>query len=104
MSKNQSVDERIVQMQFNNADFESKVSQTLESLTKLREKTKMEDAGKGMENLAKGVKQVDIQSLINGIEQLNQKFSVFGIAGQQIIRNMTDAAMNLGKQLTNLCK
>ena len=101
MSKNQSVDERIVQMQFNNADFESKVSQTLESLAKLREQTKMEDAGKGMENLAKGVKQVDVQSLINGIEQLNQKFSVFGIAGQQIIRNMTDAAMNLGKQLTN---
>ena len=91
MSKNQSVDERIVQMQFNNSEFESKIAQTLESLTKLRESTKMEDAGKGMENLAKGVKQVDINSLAAGIDALNQKFSVFGVAGQQVIKNLTNS-------------
>lgn len=101
MGKNQSVDQRIVEMQFNNAEFESKVAQTLESLTKLREKSKMEDAGKGMENLAKGVKQVDLQSLAAGIESLNQKFSAFGIMGQQVLRNLTDAAMGLGKQLVD---
>ena len=102
MSKNGSVDERIVQMQFNNSEFESKVAQTLESLTKLRENTKMEDAGKGLENLAKGVKQVDVQSLAAGIDALNNKFSAFGIIGQQVLRNLTDAAMNLGNTFANM--
>lgn len=101
MAKGQAVDQRIVEMKFDNADFESKVGQTLETLTKLREKTKMEDAGEGMKNLAKGVNQVDLSRLADGIEALNRKFSVFGIAGQQIIRNMTDAAMKLGNQLVD---
>ena len=101
MAKGQAVDQRIVEMKFDNSDFESKVGKTLETLTKLREKTKMEDAGKGMENLAKGVKQVDLSRLADGIEQLNQRFSAFGIMGQQVIRNLTDGIMNLGNQMAS---
>lgn len=101
MAKGQNVDQRIVEMKFDNADFESKVGQTLKTLTDLREKSKMEDAGKGMENLAKGVKQVDLSRLADGIEQLNQRFSAFGIVGQQVIRNLTDSAMQLGQNMTN---
>ena len=101
MAKGQAVDQRIVEMKFDNSDFESKVGKTLETLTKLREKTKMEDAGKGMENLAQGVKQVDLSRLADGIEQLNQRFSAFGIMGQQVIRNLTDSLMGLGKQFVD---
>lgn len=101
MAKGQAVDQRIVEMKFDNSDFESKVGKTLETLTKLREKTKMEDAGEGMKNLAKGVKQVDLSRLADGIEQLNQRFSAFGIVGQQVIRNLTDGIMNLGNQMVS---
>ena len=101
MAKGQAVDQRIVEMKFDNSDFESKVGKTLETLTKLREKTKMEDAGKGMENLAKGVKEVDLSRLADGIEQLNQRFSAFGIMGQQVVRNLTDSLMGLGKQFVD---
>jgi len=101
MAKGQTVDQRIVEMKFDNADFESKVGQTLKTLTDLREKTKMEDAGKGMDNLAKSVKQVDLSRLADGIDQLNQRFSAFGIMGQQVIRNLTDAAMQMGLNMAN---
>ena len=101
MAKGQTVDQRIVEMKFDNADFESKVGQTLKTLTDLREKTKMEDAGKGMDNLAKSVKQVDLSRLADGIDQLNQRFSAFGIMGQQVIRNLTDSAMQLGQNMAN---
>ena len=95
MSMNKTVDQRVVEMQFNNGDFEQKVAKTLESLSKLRETSKMEDAGKGMQNLAKGVKDVDINRLTAGIDALNQKFSVLGIAGQEVIRKLTDGFMNM---------
>lgn len=98
---NQTVDQRIVEMRFDNADFESKVARTLESLTKLRENTKMEDAGKGMENLAKGVKNVDVNALAASVEQLNQRFSALGIVGQEVMRNLTDAAMRMGAQVVD---
>lgn len=98
MAKGQAVDQRIVEMKFDNADFESKVGQTLATLTKLREKTKMEDAGEGMDKLAKSVNNVDISRLADGIDALNQKFSVLGVAGQQVIRNLTGSFMNLANQ------
>lgn len=101
MAKGQAADQRIVEMKFDNADFESKVGKTLETLTKLREQTKMEDAGEGMKNLAKGVKEVDLSRLADGIEQLNQRFSAFGIMGQQVVRNLTDSLMGLGKQFVD---
>lgn len=101
MAGSHSVDERVVQMRFDNSDFESKVARTLESLTKLRENSKMEDAGKGMENLSKGVKNVDINSLAASVEQLNNKFSALGIMGQEVFRNLADSAMKMGTQIVN---
>lgn len=101
MSISQAVDQRIVEMKFNNADFEQKISKTLESLTKLRESSKMEDAGKGMENLSKGVKNVDINSLAASVEALNGKFSALGIVGMTVMQDLTRAAMNMGKQVVD---
>ena len=101
MSISQAVDQRIVEMKFNNADFEQKISKTLESLTKLRESSKMEDAGKGMENLAKGVKNVDINNLAAGVEALNKRFSALGIVGMTVMQDLTRAAMNMGKQVVD---
>lgn len=101
MSTNQTVDERIVEMQFNNADFESKIAKTLEHLQKLREATKMEDAGDGLKNLARDVKNVNIDALTRGIDALSSRFSAFGIAGMTVIQDLTRAAERLGAQLVN---
>ena len=53
---NKEVEQRIVEMQFNNSDFEAKVQKSLETLHKLKDATKLEDAGKGLDNLAKSAK------------------------------------------------
>lgn len=99
MSK--EVDQRIVEMQFNNADFEQKVSKSINSLKQLKDASQMEDAGKGLENLTKGVHQLDLSSIADGIEKLNARFSNLGIVGMTVMQNLTNAAMNLGNQLIN---
>lgn len=98
---NKEVEQRIVEMQFNNADFETKVQQSLETLHKLKDATKLEDAGKGLDNLAKSAKNVDLSSIAQGIEQLNQRFSAFGIVGMTVMQNLTNAAIGLGKQMVD---
>ena len=60
---NKEVEQRIVEMQFNNSDFEAKVQKSLETLHKLKDATKLEDAGKGLDNLAKSAKTVDLSSI-----------------------------------------
>lgn len=98
---NKEVEQRIVEMQFNNSDFEAKVQKSLETLHKLKEATKLEDAGKGLDNLAKSAKNVDLSSIAQGIEQLNQRFSAFGIVGMTVMQNLTNAAIGLGKQMVD---
>ena len=101
MSNNQTVDQRIVEMRFDNADFENRVANTLNSLSKLRESAKMEDAGKGMDNLAKGVRNVDVASLAASVEALSSRFSNLGIVGMTVLQRLTNAAMDFGHQVVN---
>lgn len=98
---NKEVEQRIVEMQFNNADFETKVQQSLETLHKLKDATKMEDAGKGLDNLAKSAKSVDLSSISQGIEQLNSRFSNLGIVGMTVMQRITNAAIDMGQQIAS---
>ena len=98
---NKEVEQRIVEMQFNNAEFETKVQQSLGTLQKLKEATKLEDAGKGLDNLASSAHKLDLSAIAQGIEQLNARFSNLGIVGMTVMQNLTNAAMGLGKQLVN---
>ena len=96
---NKEVEQRIVEMQFNNADFETKVQQSLETLHKLKDATKLEDAGKGLDNLAKSAKTVDLSSIAAGIDKLNERFSGLGIVGMTVMQRLTNAAIDMGQKM-----
>lgn len=98
---NKELEQKIVEMKFDNSDFEQKVAQSLVTLKQLKESTKMEDAGKGLENLSKSAKSVDLSHIADGIEQLNARFSNLGIVGMTIMQRLTNAAMDLGNQFMN---
>lgn len=98
---NKELEQKIVEMKFDNSDFEQKVAQSLVTLGKLKESTKLEDAGKGLDNLSKSAKNLDLSHIADGIDKLNARFSNFGIVGMTVMQNLTNAAINLGKQFTN---
>ena len=99
MSK--EVDQKIVEMQFNNAEFEQKIAQSLVSLSKLKEATKIDEGGKGLEKLAASAKSIDLSSISQGIEELNSRFSGLGIVGMSVLQRITNAAIDMGHQLAN---
>lgn len=98
---NKELEQKIVEMKFDNSDFEQKVAQSLVTLGKLKESTKLEDAGKGLDNLSKSAKNLDLSHIADGIDKLNARFSNLGIVGMTVMQNLTNAAINLGKQFTN---
>lgn len=98
---NKELEQKIVEMKFDNSDFERKVAQSLVTLKQLRESTKLEDAGKGLDNLSKSAKDLDLSHIAEGIDKLNARFSNLGIVGMTVIQNLTNAAMNLGNQFMN---
>ena len=78
-----SVDERIVQMKFDNNQFESGVKQTLDSL----------------DNLKKGL---NFQNIESGVNALQKRFSTMGIVGMEVTKRLTNAVIDTGKKLAGV--
>lgn len=99
MSK--TVDNRVVEMQFDNKQFESGIRTTLNSLKKLKEGLKLDNATKGFDELDKAAKHVSMDHLINSVDIVGKRFTTMGIVAMTAIQNITNSAMAAGKQLVN---
>lgn len=97
-----SVDKRIVQMQFNNAQFEAGVAQSMSTLDKLEEKLNFKNSAKGMSNLQTAVDNVTFDKMAKGIESLEHRFSAMGIAGMNVVSKLTDSVLNAAKKLEQM--
>ena len=89
-----SVDERIVQMRFDNAQFESGVRQTLSSLDKLKQGLKFNAAINGANVLQNAFNGIKLGGINRSVDQLNRKFSSLGIAGMEIVKRVTNDVLN----------
>lgn len=97
MSK--EVDERVVEMRFNNALFESKVQQTMRSLTALNEKLMFKGAEKGFEKVSDASEKVKFNALLNALDSLSQKFSAVEVVGVTALMRITNQAVDAGERL-----
>ena len=97
MSK--EVDERVVEMRFNNALFESKVHQTMRSLAALNEKLMFKGAEKGFEKVSDASEKVKFNALLNALDSLSQKFSAVEVIGVTALMRITNQAVDAGERL-----
>lgn len=94
-----AIDQRIVQMRFDNKDFESNVGTTMSTLEKLKEKLKFTKSDEGIQNLKGAFNNFNISGIANGVDSINDKFSALGIAGMEVIRRITNAAIDMGEKI-----
>ena len=99
MSK--KVDERVVEMRFDNAQFESATKQTMSTLDRLKAALKFPSASKSLDSINAAAKKVDFSGMSKGIETVNARFSAMQVVGMTALSNITSAAMRAG---TNLVK
>lgn len=96
-----TVDNRVVEMQFDNKQFESGVHTTLDSLKKLREGLKLGNAAKGFDELDRASKKVSFNPLINSADIVAKRLSTLGIIGMTALQNITNTAMTAGKRIAS---
>ncbi len=89
----QSVEERVVEMRFNNQQFEKRIRSTIGALAELRASLKLDRAAKGLENIDKAAKGISFNGVAAGVASLQKRFSALGIVGMRVIQNLTDSAM-----------
>ena len=95
------VDERIVEMRFDNKQFESNVSQSMSTLQKLKQSLNLKGASQGLNDLNIAAKRVDMSPLGRGVEAVGMKFSAMQIMATTALVNITNQAVNAGKRIVS---
>lgn len=95
------VDSRVVEMRFDNAQFERNVKTTMSTLDKLKEKLKFSGASKGLDDIEKSAKQVDMSGLGRGVDTIKMKFSAMEVIAMTALSNITTTAMRVGKSIAD---
>lgn len=89
-----TIDERVVEMRFDNKQFESATKETLGTLAKLKEALKLPSLSKSVDDINKAGNKSALSGLISSVEALEKRFSTLGIVGMRVIENITDGLMN----------
>lgn len=87
------VDDRIVNMRFDNSDFEKNVSTSMNTLDKLKQSLNFSDSGKSLEGLQNAANNFSMDKIEGSLEALRNRFSTLGIVGMTIIQNLTNSAL-----------
>lgn len=98
MSK--TIDQKVVEMRFDNQHFEKNVSTTLSLLDKLKQKLNLDGASKGLENVQHATR-TNMVGLSGAVEQVSAKFSALQIIGTTALVNITNQAVNAGKRIVS---
>ena len=96
-----TVDSRVVEMRFDNKQFESNVQTSMSTLDKLKQKLNLSGASKGLDGLNTAAKNVDMNSLGRGVETVTAKFSALQVMGVTALANITNSAVNASKNLVS---
>lgn len=94
-----SIDQRVVEMKFNNGAFQSGIAATLSSLDKLKEKLGFSGAAKGLEGISKAASGVDVGPLGRGLDAVQAKFSALQVAGIAAFATIVSKATAAGSAL-----
>lgn len=95
----QEVDERVVEMRFDNAQFEKNVHQTMQSLEKLNDSLQLDGAEKGFEKISDASAKVDFDEMQGALDNLSGKFSAVEVMGVAALSHITRQAVDTGEKL-----
>ena len=95
------VDERVVQMQFDNSQFERNVSTSMSTLDKLKRSLNLSGAAKGLSELGNAAKGISMNGLGSAVDTVRTKFSALQVIGVTALANITNSAVNAGKRIVN---
>ena len=96
-----TIDQKVVEMKFDNKQFENNVQTSMSTLEKLKQSLKLDGAVKGLENVNTAAKNFNMSGMDNSIETVRTKFSALQVMGVTALANITNSAINAGKRITS---
>ena len=94
-----TIDSRVVEMRFDNQQFESNVKTSMSTLDKLKSALRFDGATKGLEDINDAAKKVSFDPIGDGVDTVKLKFSALEVMAATALSNITTSALNAGKNV-----
>lgn len=96
-----TIDQRVVEMRFDNKQFESATAASMSTIEKLKKSLNFTGASKGLEDVSSAAKKVDMSGLSSAVDSVKLKFSALQVAAVTVFANITNSAFNAGKKIVS---
>jgi len=93
------IDQRIVEMKFDNKNFEKNISTSMSSLREFKESLKFDGATKGIDEVSKAGSKFSLNGMSSAVEKVELKFNALQIAAITAISKIVSSAMDAGTKL-----
>lgn len=87
------IDQRIVEMRFENGQFENGVRNSISSLEKLESALKFDTRADGFDQIQKSADRLNFSQVEQALDSIIHRYSTLGIIGARVVENLVDKAM-----------
>lgn len=94
-----TIDERVVQFELENKNFERNAAQTIKTLEELDDSLKLKNGAKSFKDVEEAAERTNFNSLLKAADAVQERFSAMGILGSRILDNIADKVTNTGERL-----
>ena len=94
-----NVDNRVVNMKFNNGEFEKNVSTSLNSIQKLKQSLKFDSVHESANSINNAFKGLDVGIVGIAVDKVADRFSALKTVAETVIKDMTQSVIDFGKAL-----
>ena len=95
-----NIDQRIVQMKFDNSQFEDGAATSLKTLDKLNKSLQLQGAAKGLLDIGAAAGKVSLGGIAEGVDQVASKFGAMKVIGVTALADLTEKVVDFGIEMT----
>lgn len=99
-----TMDNRIIQMQFDNAKFERNIAQSQKSIEELKEAMNFDETSRGLTRFSRGLEGLDFSGLTDNLQKLTDKFTGLGDVGEYVISRIRSGFEGVARGVESLIK
>ena len=95
------VDTNVVEMQFDNRNFEKNAAESISTLDKLKKKLNFKGCSDGLDGIGQAAKKADLSPLQRGAEAVKVKFSSLEVVAMTALSRITNSVITAGEKLVS---
>lgn len=97
-----TIDQRVVEMKFDNRDFERNTLVTIRTLEALKKSLELNDATAGFARIEAAARNVQLGDISSSVDNISSKFNALGAIGFTLFQNLTNYAIGASSKIAGL--